>query len=110
VVEGAFDQLLDRPLRRQPLEVEFALLGPDFLIDPFQHGEVERVLVAEIVIYQLLVDAGAGGDLVDPGTGKTVLRKFPPRRHQQLAACRDRIASLGFSGVRPSFRHFQPNS
>src|SRR6476659_6691653 len=35
VVEGALDQLLDRLLGRQSLEVELALLGADFFVDPF---------------------------------------------------------------------------
>ena len=58
--------------RRQALEVELALLLADVLVDPFEHGEVERVLVAEVVVDELLVDAGALGDLVDAGAGKAV--------------------------------------
>ena len=50
MVEGGFRQLLDRRFGRQAFEVELALLGADFLVDPFQHGEIERVLVAEVVI------------------------------------------------------------
>ena len=95
VVEGAFDQLADGPFRRQALEIELALLGADFLVDPFEHREIERVLVAEIMIDQLLVDAGARGDLVDPGAGEAAGGKFAPRRRQQfLAAWRpDRAAA-----------------
>ena len=102
--------LLDRLFRRQALEVELALLGADFLVDPFQHRQVQRVLVAEIVVDQLLVDAGARGDLVDPGAGKAVRGKFAPRRRQQLLARGGRIAPLRLGVVCSSFGHFQPDS
>ena len=46
VVEGTFDQLLDRLFRRQALKIELALLGADFLIDPLKHRQIERVLVS----------------------------------------------------------------
>ena len=78
-----------------PVEIELTLLGADFRIDPFQHRQIERVLVAEIVIDQLLVDAGAGGDFVDPRAGQAVFRKFPPCRGQKLVPCRRGIAALG---------------
>ena len=73
MVERALDQLPDRPLRRQALQIELALLRADLLIDPFQHREVQRVLVAEVMVDQLLVDAGAGGDFVDPRAGQSVV-------------------------------------
>ena len=92
VVERTLDQLLDGLFRRQALEVQLALLGPDLLVNPFQHRKVERVLVAEIMIDQLLVDAGAGRDFVDPGAGEAALRKFAPRRNQQFLPCGGRIA------------------
>src|SRR4051794_28788346 len=63
VVERAFDQLLDCLLRRQAGKIELALLGANFLVDPFEYGKVERVLVAEIMVDELLVDPGALGDL-----------------------------------------------
>ena len=72
MIERGLDQPADRLVRRQALEIELALLLADVLIDPFEHGEVERVLVAEVVVDQLLVDAGALGDLVDAGARKTV--------------------------------------
>jgi len=94
VIEGALDQLLDGPFGRQPLEVEAALLGADFLVDPFQHRKVKRVLVTEIVIHELLVDTRTRGDFVDPRTGEAALCKFAPRRRQQFLACSRRIAPL----------------
>ena len=92
VVEGALDQLLDRLLGRQSLEVELALLGADLLVDPFQHRQIQRVLVAEIVVDQLFVDAGARRDLVDPGAGQPAGGKFTPRRRQQLLPRCGRVA------------------
>jgi hypothetical protein len=86
VVEGGFDQIADRQFRRQALEIELALLLADLLIDPFQHREVECVLVTEIVIDQLLVDTGARSDLVDPGAGKAACGEFAPGSGQQLAS------------------------
>ena len=110
VVEGGLDQPLDRLFGRQALEVELALLGADFLIDPFQHRQIQRVLVAEIMIDQLLVDAGARRDLVDPGAGEPTGGKFTPRRRQQLLPRRGRIAPLRLQVISSSFGHFQPNS
>ena len=97
VVERAFDQFPDRLFGRQSLEVELALMGADFLVHPFQHRQIERVLVAEIMIDQLLVDAGALGDFVDPRAGKAVAGEFAPRRRQQLFSRRRRIAPLRLS-------------
>ena len=94
MVERAFDQLLDCLLRRQSRKVELALLGADFLVDPFQYRQIERVLVAEIMIDQLLVDAGAIGDFIDPRAGKAAFGKFVPGRRQQLLPRRRRIAPL----------------
>src|SRR5258707_14297878 len=94
IVERTLDQLLDGALGSQPLEIELALVGADFLVDPCQHRKVERVLVAEIMIYQLLVDAGARRDFIDPGAGKAAAGKFAPRRRQQLLPGGDRIAPL----------------
>ncbi len=94
VVEGGLDQPLDGLLRRQAFEVELAFLGADFLIDPFQHRQIQRVLVAEIMIDQLLVDAGARRDLVDPGAGEATIGKFTACRRQKLLPRRRRIAPL----------------
>ena len=110
MIEGTFDQFLDRLFGRQSLEVELALLGADFLVDPFQYRQIQRVLVAEIMIDELLVDAGTRGDLVDPGAGKAAAGEFPPRRRQQFPAGCGRIAPLRLGIVRSFFGHFQPNS
>ena len=106
VIERALDQFPDRPFRRQSLEVELALLGADFLIHPFQDRQIERVLVAEIMVDQLLVDAGARRDFVDPGAGEPAAREFTPRRRQQLAAGGDRIAPLPLDTIGSSLQPF----
>src|SRR5476649_1616822 len=82
VVKGAFDQLPDGLFGRQSLKVELALVLPDLLVDPFEYRQIERVLVTEIMIDQLLVDAGTLGDFVDPGAGKALAGEFAPRRRQ----------------------------
>ncbi len=110
VIERALDQLPDRPLGRQSLEVEPMLVVADFLIDPFQHGQIERVLVAEIMIDELLVDASAGRDFVDPRAGEAAPGEFAPCRRQQLVPRAGRIATLRPCAARFSLRHFQPDS
>ena len=99
VVERTLDQFADRLFRRQALQIELAFMGPDFLVDPFQHRKIERVLVAEIMIDQLLVDAGTLGDFVDPGAGKAAPGEFAPCCRQQLAPCGRRIAPLRLCAV-----------
>ena len=61
-------------------------------------------------ILQARPDAGACGDLVDPGAGKAAAGEFPPRRRQQFPAGCGRIAPLRLGIVRSFFGHFQPNS
>src|SRR5450755_8471 len=99
VVERTLDQLLDGLFGRQALQVQLALLGPDLLVDPFEYGKVERVLVTEIMIDQLLVDAGSIGNFVDPRAGEAALRKLPSRRRQQLFAGGNRIAALRLGAI-----------
>src|SRR3984885_2256229 len=100
MVERALDQLLDGLFRRQSREVEFALLGADFLIYPFKHGEIQRVLVAEIMIHQLLVDAGAQRNLIDSCAREAIPGEFTPCRGQELAAGGDGIAPLRLFAIR----------
>ena len=108
MIERTLDQLLDGLFGWQPLEVELALLGTNFLVNPFQHGQIQRVLVAKIVIDQLLVDPGARGDVIDPRAGKPAAGKLPPGRGEQFPARGGGIASPCVVGS--SFGHFQPNS
>ena len=110
VIERAFDQLLDRLVRRQSCKVQLAFLSANFLVHPFQDREVERILVAEVVIEQLLVDACARGDFIDPRTGKAAFREFAPSGAQKFFPSVDRVPPLRFCAVRSPFKHFQPDS
>ena len=110
MVEGTFDQLPDGLFRRQALKIELALLGADFLIYPLKHREVERILVAEIMINELLVDAGTRGDFIHPRAGQPAFRKFAPRRGQQFLSRVDRVAPLRLGAIGSWFWHFQPDS
>src|SRR5437868_216516 len=110
VIEGTLYQFLDRLFGRQSLEVELALLGADLLIDPFEYRQIQRILVTEVVIDELLVDARARGDLVDPGAGKAAAGELAPCRRQQFPAGCGRIAPLRLGIVDEFIGHFQPNS
>ncbi|MGY4487667.1 hypothetical protein ACVWWR_006858 [Bradyrhizobium sp. LM3.2] len=46
------------------------------------------------MVDELLVDAGALGDLVDAGAGKAVPGELLARRGEQLLACGDGVAPL----------------
>ncbi|MGY4595162.1 hypothetical protein ACVWXL_002908 [Bradyrhizobium sp. GM22.5] len=94
VIERGLDQFPDRLSRRQAFEIELTFLLADIGVNPFEHGEIERVLVAEIMVDELLVDTGALCDLVDAGAGKAVPGELLARRGEQLLACGDRVAPL----------------
>src|SRR5436305_214756 len=64
-VEREGDELLQRPLGRQMIDVEIALDVADTAVSLFEHGDVEAFLAAEVVIDHPLAGARAGGDLVD---------------------------------------------
>ena len=49
------------------LEVERALLDANLLIGAFEHGEIEVVLLADVIIQHALVGAGLRRDAVDAG-------------------------------------------
>ena len=110
VVEGALDKLADGLFGRQSLQIQLMLLGADLLINPFKDREVERILVAEIVINELLVDARPRSDLVDASPGQSTPGKLAPRGHQQFLPRGGRIATSGRCSRCSSFGHFQPNS
>jgi hypothetical protein len=62
------------------------------------------------MIDELLVDACARRDLVDPGSGKAAAGELAPCCRQQFPAGCGRIAPLRLGIVRSFFGHFQPNS
>jgi len=92
VIERGLDQFPDRLFRRQAFEIELALLLADIGVNPFEDSKIERVLVAEIVIDELLVDAGAGSDLVDAGAGEAVPGELQARRAARLDRSLPKIA------------------
>src|SRR6516164_8020173 len=110
VVERTLDQLADRLAGRQACQIELALLRADLLVHPFEDRKIERVLVAEIMVDELLVDARARGDLVDAGAGKSAVGELTSRRGEQLATRGFGIAPLRLLAVGSSIGHFQPDS
>ena len=105
--------------RRQLLQMELALALPDLLIGVEEHGRIERLLVAEIVVEQPLVGVGALGDPVDARAIQAVLAELLPRRDEDVAlwSARDcaaagaaargaarqpRLRRLGFTARRPN--------
>ena len=54
------------------LEIEAALLHPDFLVGAFQHREIQVFLVADVVIQHALVGAGFRGNAIDPRAGEAM--------------------------------------
>ena len=92
MIEGTADQPLHALDRRQPAQILILLAGAQIGIDPFQHSEVERVLGAEVVIDQVLVDAALLGDAVDASAAQAMGHEFDPRRAQYLGAAGFRIA------------------
>ena len=58
------------------LEIEPALLDPDFLISAFQHREIQIFLVADVIIQHALVGARLRRDAVDPRAGKAMRGEF----------------------------------
>src|SRR6185369_15070038 len=76
IVEGELDQPLDRGRRSEMREVERLLRAAQFLVDSFQRGEIEPVLVAEIMIDHPLVGVRAARDLIDPPARETLGCEF----------------------------------
>ena len=72
MVEGEFDQALQRLQRRQVLNVQLAFSLPDRLVRIFERAEIETFLVAEIVVDHPLAGARAGRNLVDTGARQPV--------------------------------------
>ena len=59
-----------------------------------QDGAEQPVLRVEVVVEELLVDAGPGGDRVDPGAVDALRRELLERRGEDLAAGSLRVASV----------------
>ena len=84
VAPGEDDEALDRRERRERLEVQLALGGADLGVGLLEDGEEELVLALEVVVDELLVDAGALGDRLDPRAAEAVRRELDGRRGEDL--------------------------
>ena len=82
VPEGEADEAVHGLDRGVLAERQFALAAPDLLIGVEQHGAVERLLVAEVVVEQPLVGLGARGDGIDAGAVEALLAELVARRLQ----------------------------
>ena len=66
MVERIGDQPAHTLDRRQLLQGDVILLLAHPPIDAFEHGEIEPVLAAEVVVDQVLAGADPAGDAIDP--------------------------------------------
>ena len=74
--EGEADHAVDGFDRAVLADLEFALAPADFVIGIDKHGEVKRLLVAEIVVQQPLVGLGARRDRIDPSAVESALAEL----------------------------------
>ena len=79
--------------------IQILLARAQIGIDPLQHRQIKRVLGAEIVIDQILVDAALLGDAVDAAAAQAMGHEFDPRRVQYFGAAGFRISD-NFWGAR----------
>ena len=80
-------------------EVERLFGAAQLLVDPFERGQIEPVLVAEIMIDHPLVGVRAARDLIDAPARETLGREFV------LRGDKDRFArAVGVAPVRTRFR------
>src|ERR1700730_6921514 len=77
VVEGEGDQGGERFFGRQALEIERGFGAADARVGLLEHGEVEPLLAAEIIVDHALAGARALGDGVDPRAAIALLGEFP---------------------------------
>src|SRR5579862_8833224 len=82
IIPGELNEALDRLRRIEVFKIEPALLHPDLLISAFEHGEIEFVLLADVIVQHALVGTGLGRDAVDPRPGKAVGGKLLLRRFE----------------------------
>ena len=92
IAPGELDQPGDSGVRRQAFQVQRALGGADAGIGRLQHRQVQRLLVADMVVQHALVGAGGRGDAVDPGAAEAVPGELGQRRVQDALAHALRVA------------------
>jgi hypothetical protein len=76
MVEGQLRQLPQGVDRLEVLDVELLLQRADTAVRPLKDGQVQALLATEVVVDHPLGGAGLGRDLVDPGSGKTLVGEF----------------------------------
>ena len=93
------DQALDRLHRSQGFEMQFALGSADVGVGLLEDGEEQLVLALEVVVDELLVDAGALGDRLDPGAAEAVGRELGRRRGEDFLLRAIGVARADFYDV-----------
>jgi hypothetical protein len=76
VVEGGLHQAAHRFQRRQLVQAERAFGVAHAAVGLLQHGGVQPLLAAEVVVDHPLGGAGAGGDVVHPAAGVALLAEL----------------------------------
>ena len=94
MVEGRLDQPAQALARVAAGDVELVLQRADAAIGFLQHGEVELLLAAEIIIDHPLRGAGPRRDRVDAGAGIALRGEFGHRHFEDVA-----LGALGVVGA-----------
>src|SRR6185436_17672206 len=80
-----------------------ALLGAaDVRVARLQHGEEQRLLVAEVVVQHALVGTGARRDAIDARAAQSIAREFLQRRRENAPPVLFRVSPRG--AIRPWHR------
>ncbi|QTK82653.1 Hypothetical protein AT6N2_L1968 [Agrobacterium tumefaciens] len=85
VIEGEPTELVECRHGLQIVQLQIAFTTTNLGIGLLQHMLVKALLVGEVIIDHALGRARARGDLVDPRSRQTVLRKFLHRHGQNIA-------------------------
>lgn len=98
VLEGEFDQAAQCVSGAEVIKVELDLAAAHHAVGLFQTTQVQAVLVVEIIVDHALGGIGLGGDLVDPGTGQTIVCKFAHGDFNDVAFGPFWVLCTGFGG------------
>ena len=98
IVESELDQPLDRGRGGKMREVEGVFRAAQLLVDPFERGEIEPLLVAEVMIDHPLVGMRTPRDLIDPPARETLGGEFMLRGDKDCFA-----RAVGIAAVRRWF-------
>ena len=84
VIEGQLGQSTDRRDGVEVFDIERLLGGADFGIRLLEHGEVEPLFAAEVVVDHALGGARARGNLVDARAGVPAIGEFAARNGEDV--------------------------